>query len=301
MARGSVQVDGQTRTYRVFVPARPKKPPALVLVFHGGFGTGARVASQTGFDAEAEKRGFIAVYPDGLGRAWNAGPCCGAPSRLGVNDVGFVQSCSTSSADSTHSTSAASTRPASRTAGCSRTPSRAGCPPIAAARSGCGHAHHRLLALASGIDPPRARARRREHPVRGRTRDTRRGRPRVAAGAGGHRSLAHAERLSRGRRRRRSAARVTTSSWTPCRNGTGRAARDHRRSGHVWPKAHVQHDARDLAVLRRASAPLRLVVALALQLVRQVARLEAGRVVVGIDVSLAVAHLSLPGMARAAE
>ena len=90
VTRGSVQVDGQTRTYRVFVPTRPKKPAPLVLVFHGGFGTGARVAGQTGFDAEAEKRGFIAVYPDGLGRAWNAGPCCGAPSRLNVNDVGFV-------------------------------------------------------------------------------------------------------------------------------------------------------------------------------------------------------------------
>jgi polyhydroxybutyrate depolymerase len=90
VTRGSVQVDGLTRTYRVFVPARPKKPAPVVLVFHGGFGTGARVATQTGFDAEAEKRGFIAVYPDGVGRAWNAGPCCGAPSRLGVNDVGFV-------------------------------------------------------------------------------------------------------------------------------------------------------------------------------------------------------------------
>jgi polyhydroxybutyrate depolymerase len=90
VTRGSAQVDGQTRTYRVFVPTRPKKPTPLVLVLHGGFGTGARVASQTGFDAEAEKRGFIAVYPDGLGRAWNAGPCCGAPSRLNVNDVGFV-------------------------------------------------------------------------------------------------------------------------------------------------------------------------------------------------------------------
>jgi polyhydroxybutyrate depolymerase len=87
---GSVQVDGKTRTYRVFRPTRPKNSAPLVLVFHGGFGTGARVASQTGFDAEAERRGFIAVYPDGLGRAWNAGPCCGVPSRLGVNDVGFV-------------------------------------------------------------------------------------------------------------------------------------------------------------------------------------------------------------------
>jgi polyhydroxybutyrate depolymerase len=90
VTRGSVQLDGLTRTYRVFVPARTKKPAPVVLVFHGGFGTGARVATQTGFDAEAEKRGFIAVYPDGVGRAWNAGPCCGAPSRLGVNDVGFV-------------------------------------------------------------------------------------------------------------------------------------------------------------------------------------------------------------------
>ncbi len=90
VARGSVQVEGLTRTYRLFVPTRPKKPAPLVLVLHGGFGTGARVASQTGFDAEAEKRGFIAAYPDGLGRAWNAGPCCGASSRLGVNDVAFV-------------------------------------------------------------------------------------------------------------------------------------------------------------------------------------------------------------------
>jgi polyhydroxybutyrate depolymerase len=90
VTRGSLQVDGLTRTYRVFVPARPKKAAPVVLIFHGGFGTGARVASQTGFDGEADKRGFITVYPDGLGRAWNAGPCCGAPSRLGVNDVGFV-------------------------------------------------------------------------------------------------------------------------------------------------------------------------------------------------------------------
>jgi polyhydroxybutyrate depolymerase len=90
VARGSVQVDGMTRTYRLFMPVRPKKPAPVVLVFHGGFGTGERVAMQTGFDAEAERRGFIAVYPDGIGRAWNAGPCCGAPSRSDLDDVAFV-------------------------------------------------------------------------------------------------------------------------------------------------------------------------------------------------------------------
>jgi polyhydroxybutyrate depolymerase len=73
VARGSVQVDGQTRTYRVFVPARPKKPAAIVLVFHGGFGTGARVAGQTGFDAEAEKRGFGGPGTPGLAAEHRAG------------------------------------------------------------------------------------------------------------------------------------------------------------------------------------------------------------------------------------
>lgn len=88
--RDSVRVDGMTRTYRVYVPSRPKAKAPVVLVFHGGFGTGARVAAQTGFDAEAEKRGFVAVYPDGIGRTWNAGLCCGAANRLDLDDVGFV-------------------------------------------------------------------------------------------------------------------------------------------------------------------------------------------------------------------
>jgi polyhydroxybutyrate depolymerase len=90
VTRGFVHVDGLTRTYRAYVPAKVRSPAPLVLVFHGGFGTGSRVAAQTGFDAEAERRRFIAVYPDGVGRAWNAGPCCGFPSRAGVDDVRFV-------------------------------------------------------------------------------------------------------------------------------------------------------------------------------------------------------------------
>jgi polyhydroxybutyrate depolymerase len=90
VTRGSVRADGLTRTYRVYVPTRLRTPAPVVLVFHGGFGTGARVASQTGFDAEAERRGFLAVYPDGVGRAWNAGPCCGLPSRADIDDIGFV-------------------------------------------------------------------------------------------------------------------------------------------------------------------------------------------------------------------
>jgi polyhydroxybutyrate depolymerase len=88
--RGSLAVGGLTRTYRVFVPSAPMKKAPVVFVFHGGSGTGAGVAAQTGFDAVAENKGFIAVYPDGIGRTWNAGLCCGASDRLDIDDVGFV-------------------------------------------------------------------------------------------------------------------------------------------------------------------------------------------------------------------
>jgi polyhydroxybutyrate depolymerase len=67
-----------------------REPAPVVLVFHGGFGTGDGAATQTGFDAEAAKRGFVAAYPDGIGRSWNAGGCCGPAQRRQVDDVGFA-------------------------------------------------------------------------------------------------------------------------------------------------------------------------------------------------------------------
>jgi len=44
----------------------------------------------TGFDAVAAREGFVAAYPAGLGRTWNAGACCGAAARDQVDDVGFM-------------------------------------------------------------------------------------------------------------------------------------------------------------------------------------------------------------------
>jgi polyhydroxybutyrate depolymerase len=48
------------------------------------------VAIQTGFDRQAEAGGFLAVYPNGWKRAWNAGRCCGRAARTGIDDVGFL-------------------------------------------------------------------------------------------------------------------------------------------------------------------------------------------------------------------
>jgi polyhydroxybutyrate depolymerase len=90
IVRGSVQVDGLTRTYRLYLPARLQKPAPAVLVFHGAGGTAESIARSTGFDTQADRGRFIAVYLDGVGRTWNAGPCCGPAQQLDVDDIGFV-------------------------------------------------------------------------------------------------------------------------------------------------------------------------------------------------------------------
>ncbi|HWT92130.1 MAG TPA: PHB depolymerase family esterase [Solirubrobacteraceae bacterium] len=65
--RGSV---GE-RTYRVVVPegggADVRRPVVVVLHVGGDRESGATIAAQTGFDAEARARGWIAVYPDARG------------------------------------------------------------------------------------------------------------------------------------------------------------------------------------------------------------------------------------------
>lgn len=92
----SLDHDGRTRTARVFVPSRGAAGRPLVLIFHGGGGHAENVANQTGFDALAEREGFLAVYPNGSSfwgtrlLTWNAGACCGYAMKQGIDDVGFV-------------------------------------------------------------------------------------------------------------------------------------------------------------------------------------------------------------------
>ena len=57
-----------SRTYWIHVPQGydASKPTALVLVFHGGGGTGIGVEATTGFSPFADQHGFLVVYPQGL-------------------------------------------------------------------------------------------------------------------------------------------------------------------------------------------------------------------------------------------
>jgi len=94
-AEEHLTIDGRDRTYSVFRPpglARDSAVP-LVLVLHGGFGTGQQAEKSYGWDELAQAKGFVAVYPDGYRRSWNAGGgCCGPALRESVDDVKFLTS-----------------------------------------------------------------------------------------------------------------------------------------------------------------------------------------------------------------
>lgn len=90
--------DGKERLVLVHVPGsyKPTKGVPLVLAFHGYGGNADQMRAQTGFDAEADSRGFIVAYVQGTGLAqkgFNAGDCCGAPAWTSskTDDVGLAR------------------------------------------------------------------------------------------------------------------------------------------------------------------------------------------------------------------
>jgi polyhydroxybutyrate depolymerase len=91
----TITVDQTERSYVLHVPRNVKAPTALVIVLHGGGGSAKSAIAQTGFNAEADRRGFIAAYPEGTARSrfhtWNAGACCGVAVERGMDDVGFIR------------------------------------------------------------------------------------------------------------------------------------------------------------------------------------------------------------------
>jgi polyhydroxybutyrate depolymerase len=64
---------GQTRLYRLVVPQSYKAgtPTPLLLGFHGAGSNAAHFEAYSGFDAQAERFGFIVAYPQGLGELSN--------------------------------------------------------------------------------------------------------------------------------------------------------------------------------------------------------------------------------------
>jgi polyhydroxybutyrate depolymerase len=92
--RHTLSSGGRERTYRLHAPASlpADRPAPLVLVFHGGEGDGLSAERLTGFDALADREGFLVAYPDGWDKHWNDGR--NVPSfaayRDRIDDVAFV-------------------------------------------------------------------------------------------------------------------------------------------------------------------------------------------------------------------
>jgi polyhydroxybutyrate depolymerase len=81
---------GLDRGYRLYVPDGVTSPAPLVVMLHGGFGSGEQAERSYGWDELADRDKFIVAYPDGVGRTWNANGCCGRSARQNVDDVGFI-------------------------------------------------------------------------------------------------------------------------------------------------------------------------------------------------------------------
>ena len=92
-----MRVMGSRRSYLVHVPPAhaARAPLPLVLAIHGAFETAKDMEERSGFSDLADKEGFVAVYPNGIGlfgllQHWNAGHCCGKAANDQVDDVGFL-------------------------------------------------------------------------------------------------------------------------------------------------------------------------------------------------------------------
>lgn len=86
--------DGLRRGYKLHIPPSYDGTESVPLVFmlHGGTGNVDQAARAYHWLEKADERGFIVVFPQGVGRAptWNAVHCCGTALRHGVDDVGFI-------------------------------------------------------------------------------------------------------------------------------------------------------------------------------------------------------------------
>ena len=94
------------RHYRLHVPpaAARGEPLPLVIMLHGGGGSGKAAATQTGWSAKADQEGFLVVYPDALPpnpdrrssfvfnpQLWNDGSDRFYHGQAEVDDVAFIQ------------------------------------------------------------------------------------------------------------------------------------------------------------------------------------------------------------------
>lgn len=98
LEKQTMTVDGRERTFFVHWPSGKEQARdlPLVLVLHGGGGSGESMARFTGFNEKSDAKGFLVIYPNGSGRfetkllTWNSGNCCAYAMENKIDDVKFL-------------------------------------------------------------------------------------------------------------------------------------------------------------------------------------------------------------------
>lgn len=87
---GSIQFDGLTRSYIVYVPSTwtPASTWPLVFVLHGFTQSAQTIMNVSNFNAVADTGNFIVAYPNGISNAWNTNS--GMTGGSTANDIGFI-------------------------------------------------------------------------------------------------------------------------------------------------------------------------------------------------------------------
>lgn len=73
LTKATLTLDGETYTYRLYLPKGLTRNAPLVMVLHGSGQNGAQIRTETGYGFErlADQHGFGVVYPSGKAFDWN--------------------------------------------------------------------------------------------------------------------------------------------------------------------------------------------------------------------------------------
>jgi polyhydroxybutyrate depolymerase len=88
-----LEVDRRQRSYVVHVPrgSDGRKALPLVLAIPGATMSAAQMERFSGLSTKADAASFVAVYPEGVGKTFNAGNCCGQAASQKVDDVAYIR------------------------------------------------------------------------------------------------------------------------------------------------------------------------------------------------------------------
>ncbi len=78
------------RSFVLHVPDGLLGPAPLLVVLHGYAKDAASMRRLTGFEALADRDGFVVAFGSAVNGSWNAGTCCGRSRALSVDDVGYL-------------------------------------------------------------------------------------------------------------------------------------------------------------------------------------------------------------------